>query len=372
VDPALIPLKEKLEGIIGRLQDLKSKPIDWFTTKDIGHEQVRLHDVDEQYSEARFIKGGRIPQGQGTVTELLEKAHALAREIVEKLPEETEYGPEKRCHGELRHIANRLRKIISDLKTLKGREFTSAELGHLQNKLSHIDSRYHDARFQFGDAIPEGQAYVSDLLAVAHSLIEDLRFELDEPLSDEEFSGVGDQVSGRLLPVLQKLQHYERLLAHMMSMPVEELTTRDIGRVQNSIHKIDERYNQGRIAVGKKIPEGQAIISEKLNRVHELVHLVLCRMPLDEHERVDDNLQSVLKKLDFLTAELMKLKSLPPEQVSTKDVGRIQNKLFVFDAKYTQGKFVVGGGKIPQGQAIVAEKLYEAREMAHDILLNLD
>jgi hypothetical protein len=363
VDAALLPLKEKLEGIVERLETLKTKPVAWVTAKDIGHEQVRLHEVDEQYDQAKFKKAGKIPQGQAAVSELLETAHALAREILLNLPEE-ESDPEMRIHGKFRHMVHRIRKIIGDLKALKQREFSLRDLGRLQNRLSYIDAKYENSRFQFGAEIPEGQAYASELLEIAHGLVEDLHFEMEKP---EKFSEY-ELVSPELLPVLLKLEHYEDLLKTMMSVSVDNLSTRDIGRVQNSLSKIDKRYSQAKLSVGGKIPAGQAITSEKLNRVHELVHLVLSRIPMEDSELVDDSLHSVLNKLDKLTVALMKLKATPSEYVTTEDIGYIQNRLSDIDKRYTQTKYTYAG-TAPKGQAIISEKLCNAHELAHELLV---
>ncbi len=45
-------------------------------------------------------------------------------------------------------------------------------------------------------------------------------------------------------------------------------TTKDIGKVQNLLHKVDEVYKEGKFEKHGKIPEGQAELSANLHAAH--------------------------------------------------------------------------------------------------------
>jgi hypothetical protein len=84
-------------------------------------------------------------------------------------------------------------------------------------------------------------------------------------------------------------------------------------------------------------------------------------------EFVDSELVGVYK---VLKRTLKTLDNLKYKEYTLKDITRVQNRLRFIDGQYKQGAFR-RHGTIPQGQAIVAELLEQAHEVAHEMLCAL-
>jgi len=235
-------------------------------SKKIGLLQSSIHDIDEQYEQAKFPTEAGIPSGQATLSELLENAHVLTQQIQETLPDDYE----EPADIEMRSIIRKLRNIITQLNRLKEKsEVSTIELGRVQTRLNKIDNMYYEGKFVLHGDIPEGEAYAAELLAIAHELVEEIQIEFLEPDTTD------DIIDEHLVPLNHKL---DRMLEQAYKLKgLKDLRFQDVGRLQNSLSKIDKRYSEAKFTYGNTIPNGQAALSEKLYRVHELVREVVMK-----------------------------------------------------------------------------------------------
>jgi len=170
-DLELAPLAAKLGDIIGQLRALQSKPARWLTTKDVGHVQVKLMDVDQHYHEAKFLKKGKIPQGQAALAEQLQKAHNIVHELAVSAHDR----PEVDIDEKLMPIAKKLQKLTQQLQQLKSKaDLTTQDIGAVQIRLAAIDDKYKESHFTVGNQIPKGQALVAEMLENAHTVVREL------------------------------------------------------------------------------------------------------------------------------------------------------------------------------------------------------
>jgi len=375
VDEPLHTIYFKLMQLIEGFEDLKLKGT--FTNQEVGHLQNKLHSIDQLYQQAAFKKRGVVPAGQAVVTELLEEAHEIAYELVCKLPGDENTDSEARMgifkvDKALRNVYAKLIKLFDDLDELnKNPSCTTRDLGLLQNQLNEIDQTYSEAAIHKGGAIPEGQAVVVEFLERAHTLAHEIamKMETNEP-TDEMYAGINaidESLRGYYVKLLNVIEALEDL------SKIEGFNSRDVGRLQNKIKKIDYRYNEAAFKKTKReIPAGQAIISELLDRArekaHQLASIARPAEPTAQLSGLSEPMQRIYLKLLNVVDALDSLRH--KDSVTTRDVGALQNKLNSIDDQYRQC-VIKKAGQIPAGQALISEQLHEARELAHDILCNL-
>jgi soluble cytochrome b562 len=271
VDPEMKPLKEKLEHVIDQLKELKSKPTSWVNTKDIGRIQCRLQDIDEKYKQAGFAKDTKLLHGQAILAELLATAHSLASEIVDNLPST----PTENIDPSLKSLSRKLGSIGEQLKELKRRptgQVTAKELGHLQNKLHEIDEMYKDSKFPVHGEIPVGQAVLSEKLAECHELVRSIQ--------ESNLDMTGESVGEDLKNLNSRLDLIIGKLYRLRVRPAEQISTKDVGKIQNDLSRIDDVYRDAKFVVSSG--RGHAVLSEKLNYAHELAHDIVTKIPEQE------------------------------------------------------------------------------------------
>lgn len=361
VASSLEPLKHRLEMVIHQLKELSKKPTKWVTSKDVGHIQCQLMEIDEKYKQGRFDWKRQVPQGQAVLADLLETAHALAADLMSHAKEYHE------LESRLSPFIHKLNGLVEELKKFQQKppaQVTMQELGHLQAKLSHFDDRYHETKFVVCGEIPQGQAYASELLNKAHAIVKSIQ----DSMHDFDY--------GQMDPSLKTLDsRLDRVISRLQTLrlrPLEDMSLREIARVQNELHRIDELYREGKFEnwISKAdASRGHAFISEKLDYAHTIAHDLVCKLPMEESEQIDPSLCKLSENLDALTAQLLKLRS---QKYTAVDVGRVQNRLASIDQKYHEGGKFVHAGKIPKGQAILSEKLATAREVVHNMLCSID
>jgi len=256
-----------------------------------------------------------------------------------------------------------LNKELKQLKKRPVSQITLKEIGHLQAKLSSIDARYRETKFPIGGEIPEGQATASELLYQAHEIVKTIQDSMPD-FEDNLMDPFLRAIDRRLEKALSSLQR-------LRTRPNEELSFREIARIQNELHRIDELYREAKFEnwVSKETAQrGHAYLAEKLDYAHSLAHDIVCRLPVEEGELVDQSLYKLSDNLDAITAQLLRLRD---REFTTKEVGQIQRKLSQIDHLYKEGGKFVKGGKIPKGQAVLSEKLADAHEIAHQLLCSL-
>jgi len=271
VDPEMNPLKEKLEHLIEQLKDLKSKPTSWVSTKDIGSIQCRLQDIDEKYKQAGFPKDSKLLHGQAILAELLATAHSLASNIVNNLPR----SPVEHIDPSLKSLSHKLSSVLEQLKELKRRpsgQVTAKELGHLQNKLHEIDEMYRDTKFSVHGEIPAGQAALSDKLSECHELVRSIQ--------ESNLDMTGECVGEDLKNLNNRLDLIIGKLYRLRVRPSEQISTKDVGKIQNDLARIDDVYRDAKFVVSSG--RGHAVLSEKLNYARELAHDIVTKIPEQE------------------------------------------------------------------------------------------
>jgi hypothetical protein len=218
------------------------------------------------------------------IKHLLRKAHSsmaflMDKEVDKEIPAsetgeiDLELFPEgldKRLFPAYNHIKG----ITHALNDLKMRPMiTHKELGHIQASLEHAENQFKKVKFTSEGEIPEGQAALSDMFEEVYEEVYDLVVLLPDELEEEP------EVEESLAPLEHKLHHIIESLEELQSLPKDWVETRDIGKIQNKLHVIDEQYKDEKITRHGHIPGGQAIISELLEKAHELAHEIVLSIP---------------------------------------------------------------------------------------------
>lgn len=363
VDPSLRNIYLRLLKTVDDLDELDKK--EELNSRELGLLQNRLNELDQLYSEAAFHKSGVVPEGQAIVVELLEKGHALAHGLAENLEGDTPtdeirtgiYSIDQSLRGFYVKLLNII-DALDELSTVEG--YTSKDVGRLQNKLKSIEFRYKDAAFKRQGNIPAGQAIIAEMLEKAREKAHDLAFKAVYAMPEEQMVALSEPMQRIYLKLINIVDALEKL-KHS-----DDVTTRDVGALQNKLNAIDDQYRQTVIKKGGSIPAGQALVSEMLNEARELAHDILCKLPPTDAD-VDESLRSVYYKLSNI---IEGFKALKEKGFTGAEVGRLQNKLSRVDDMYKQAVIKRKGG-IPNGQAIISEMLNEAHEIAHELVCQL-
>jgi hypothetical protein len=149
----------------------------------------------------------------------------------------------------------------------------------------------------------------------------------EEPV-DEELLAIMDE---ELLAIMDKLSEIADQ-AYDMFYTQTVVTYRDVARLQNKLHQIDEKYFQAGFKHG--LPRGQAVIAEELEEIHEILRqLVLELREEDQWEDIDPSLVPVIKQLQKILGRLHDLK-YHPARISYKNVAKIQGWLHKVDLAF--------------------------------------
>jgi hypothetical protein len=311
------------------------------------------------------------------VKHLINQAHTAAGVLIEKeadkeVPSEdtkeidVDLFPEG-LDKKLYSAYHRLKDIIHAFHELKMRPMiTHKELGHLQSRLEDAENHFKKIKFDEEGEIPEGQAALSEMFEELYEEIYSLVVLLPDELEEEP------KVDELLVPLENKLKHIIENLETLKAKPKEWLRTEDVGRIQNRLSDIDKQYSDERICRKGKIPAGQAIISELLEKAHELAHEVNVIVPMTpDAEKIQDKyLRNLHKKLRRILHHLYEIEKKPEDQLSLYEIGHLQNQLSRIDNYYEEGKFTLHG-EVPKGQAYLAEELDKAHQVVERIMERL-
>lgn len=272
-----------------------------------------------------------------------EKPHASADKA-------SKQDPAEETHQELKPLEEELNTLISQLEGMADKTVTPHELRPIRQRLGHIDSFYHEGRFNLPgvQGVPPGQARVADMLNTAHEL---LRARLE---STDYY-----KVSNELRTYHDRLTNIQHALEAMRDKP--NLQPRDIRSYRNKLGEIDAHYHMAGFEVNQSMPEGQAIIADLLNTCHETVRELLLKT---DYYKVDPALYSLHDRLASIVMGLEGLQG--KESLTEKDVAKYRNRLEAVDKHYVEGKFVVDG-KVPEGQAVLAEMLEKAHALIQEL-----
>jgi cob(I)alamin adenosyltransferase len=376
IEPGVKKLYATASMVLTHLMELDKQ--EYIALKDVAWIKHQLASLDRFREEAHeSCKHDEKLLGFGQISTLIEEAHMISEEILTGKPvtmhaqtPEGEFDvvlnsqlfPEG-LDERFEPLVNRIGGIIDALDQLQNRPYvTHQELGHIQSKLHEAENKFKAIQFTSEGDIPEGQAAISDVLDEIYDRIHDLVIELPCDLYDEP------EVDAALEPLEHKLKQIIEQLHNLKEKPANWITTKDVGKIQVRLHDIDEQYRMNKFEKAGKIPNGQAIVSDLLERAHEITHEL--SEVASEPEDVADELQPVNRRLKKIFHALNELKQNPRE-LTTQQIGRLQNELSKVDAKYEEGKVKVGG-KIPQGQAQIAEMLDSAHEIAHELYLSIE
>jgi len=173
VDPVLVPVIKQLQKILSRLHDLKYQPTR-VTYKRIAKIQGWLHKVDLAFRE---LPAGL--EGDGTASKMLTEAFSRVEEIVdEMLPSRVE-DVDPKFRKTFKKLA-KTTELLKEANNLPLRLVSSRYVGSLQSRLSKIDDKYHEARFEVAGDLPKGQAILADMLDEAHFVARDLLCRIEE------------------------------------------------------------------------------------------------------------------------------------------------------------------------------------------------
>lgn len=274
IDEKLKPIYFRILDVVSALEDAKNKPV--LNHKDIGRIQSYLHEIDWKFKDFRLTKEGDIPAGQAAISDMLENLFDEIHEITGQLPEEIPPLKEE-VSPLMEPIKRKLEKIIDSLEIIGAKsvgDVSLKEIGNIQNKLSQVDQRYRQARFEKLSQIPEGQALVSELLEHAHEMVREIVYNIPE----EEF------VDEKLKPVETKINSIIADLQALLLKPSDSVTLKDIGKIQNKLSRVDNSYREGKFIRKGEIPPGQGVLSDSLDKAHQLVRRVQDRIEMRSNQ----------------------------------------------------------------------------------------
>jgi len=144
--------------------------------------------------------------------------------------------------------------------------------------------------------------------------------QLSEELVDEELMNIMDKISNI---ADQAVDIY---------FTQKTVTYRDVARLQNKLHQIDEKYFQAGFKNG--LPHGQAVLAEALEETHKILReLVLELNEEDQWEEIDPALIPVIKQVQKILTRLHDLK-YQPTRVTYKRIAKIQGWLHKVDLAF--------------------------------------
>jgi len=174
-------------------------------------------------------------------------------------------------------------------------------------------------------------------------------------------------VDDRMMPIYE---HLERVIQHLQYLHESPgpLSYKEVGNIQNELHRIDEKYSQGafRRADGSVL-EGQAVLSELLEEAHELVHAIVCSLP-EHDEDIDQHYRPIRRKLSKILGVLDSLKHQKEKRITSRDVGKLQNDLHKIDDHFKKIEFTAIG-EVPEGQAQISQMIEDAYDSIRQLVL---
>jgi hypothetical protein len=141
-----------------------------------------------------------------------------------------------------------------------------------------------------------------------------------------------NEIDEDLVPLLRKLEAIADEAGDIY-FNQDHLTYRDVTRLQNKLHIVDEQYSQG--GFKNHDGKGQALLADALEETHDFVRkLVLNLNEDDQWENVDPALIPVIKQLQKVLDKLHALKMR--HEIRYKDIAKLQGWLHRIDLKFRE------------------------------------
>eukprot|EP00123_Amoebidium_parasiticum_P011190 comp20565_c0_seq1/m.26435 comp20565_c0_seq1/g.26435 ORF comp20565_c0_seq1/g.26435 comp20565_c0_seq1/m.26435 type:complete len:497 (-) comp20565_c0_seq1:80-1570(-) len=170
----LLHVRNRLATVHSRLAKLQAKG-KHMTTEELEEKlksaKSELDAIDSLRVDAKFFApDGSVPPGQAHLHFMLDDCYMMIQDLMEKAE-----GEERPVAPELMGTYERLRGIHTELSEMAKQDASQVsedEIRKVQNKLTHIDERRVDGKFQADDgSIPPGQAVMHEWLHRCHRLI---------------------------------------------------------------------------------------------------------------------------------------------------------------------------------------------------------
>ncbi|KAJ1552811.1 hypothetical protein HK096_010340 [Nowakowskiella sp. JEL0078] len=148
-------------------------------------------------------------------------------------------------------------------------------------------------------------------------------------------------------------------------------------QIQDRLHEIENENlidgkfippNYRKDRHNTKIPSGQAIVMTLLQKCYRLVRVI----QETETSVVSPSLYPLESKLDkiIFDLEIILGSYINDEPVDPLELRMIQEHVLAIDRIQIEGKFLDSEGVIPEGQAIIREKLEQAFDLIHECIVN--
>lgn len=256
VDAALVPIEKELQQALAALQKFaaeKEKPVH---ATDLRAARETLGHVDSLYHEGAIVIPGveGVPAGQAKLSEMLAQGHELLRTILEN---QVDF---YKVDAALRPTHDKLDNVLHALRSIQDKaDLQPHDLRPYRQKLAEIDAHYTQAGVEVDGKFPEGQAVVAGMLNESHELVRQMLMKCDYYKVAPELMSVHD----RLEFIIMRLEGLLRK---------ENLKEADLGNLRDKLSAVDAEWKEGKMgATGGQVPEGQAVVSELLNKAHELM-----------------------------------------------------------------------------------------------------
>ncbi|KAJ1546000.1 hypothetical protein HK096_005704 [Nowakowskiella sp. JEL0078] len=186
------------------------------------------------------------------------------------------------------------------------------------------------------------------------------------------------RVEDSLVGIYEELASIRKQLESLQTLENVDSDERSafLCQIQDRLHEIENENlldgkfipPQYRETHNMKIPSGQAIIMTLIQKCYRLVRVI----QETETSIVSPTLHPLESKLDkiIFDLEIILGSYRNNEPVDPLELQMIQEHILAIDRTQIEGKFLDSEGGIPEGQAIIREKLEQAFDLVHECLIN--
>ncbi|KAJ3118709.1 hypothetical protein HK098_005881 [Nowakowskiella sp. JEL0407] len=184
------------------------------------------------------------------------------------------------------------------------------------------------------------------------------------------------RVDDAIVPIYEELASLRKQLESLQTLQDVDSEERSqfLCQIQDRLHEIEnENLIDGKIippAVRRtpKVPGGQAIVMNLLQKCYRLVRVI----QETETVVVAPSLSPLENRLDTIIFDLESILGAYKngDAVDPLELRMIQEHLLSIDRLQHDGKFLDSTGEIPEGQAIIREKLEQAFDLVHECFIN--